>query len=266
MSRGSLRRAAGVALLAIAGAVVANAASTPKTLSFVSCPIVRDTDVVPCWLADYRGQRYFLGITQDLQDPFFPPQHLHKALVEGEPTGEQKCGGIVLKNVKVSVMLDIDPACTQMLPAEGYRIDGVRRGTGPDTGETSANAQRASRVETQFSAPFEPKEFTVYFDFGDDYMPTRSTRVVTEAMRYATASKAKRIEITGRRGAARLSDGTLMKEESPVVDSRVAEIRDSLVDLGYEAANIRVSSRRDVEKATGYEDYRTRRVDIRVLP
>jgi hypothetical protein len=34
--------------------------------SFVACPIVRDTKTVPCFLAEYDGELYYLGIQQDI--------------------------------------------------------------------------------------------------------------------------------------------------------------------------------------------------------
>ena len=32
-----------------------------QNLSFVTCPIVRDTKAAPCWLAEYKGETYYLG-------------------------------------------------------------------------------------------------------------------------------------------------------------------------------------------------------------
>ena len=37
--------------------------------NFVSCPIVRDTPTVPCWLAEYEGETYFLTIQSDVTAP-----------------------------------------------------------------------------------------------------------------------------------------------------------------------------------------------------
>ena len=45
--------------------------------SFVACPIVRDTKTVPCFLAEYEGQLYYLGIQQDITAGFHPPQLKH---------------------------------------------------------------------------------------------------------------------------------------------------------------------------------------------
>ena len=41
--------------------------------SFVACPIVRDTKTVPCFLAEYEGEMYYLGIQQDISTPFTHP-------------------------------------------------------------------------------------------------------------------------------------------------------------------------------------------------
>lgn len=243
-----------------------HAAAQVKPISFVACPIVRDVEIAPCWLADYGGKRYYLGAQQDLQDPFFPPQFMHKALVEGKPTGEMKCGGIVLEPVKVSTMQELDPACNQMLPAEGYRLDGLRRGVGPDPTELSAINQRRARQTTTYEAPFAEKSFDIFFEFGDDYMPSRSTRIVTEAMRFATASKARKVVVTGYRGAAKLSDGTRLVEKPEVVQSRVDYVKLGLIDIGVPEERLTVKLMSKPEAVNGVDDYKTRRVTIDITP
>src|SRR6185295_7087116 len=87
-------------------------ASSPATLAaqdqrknFVSCPIVRDTASVPCWLAEYEGELYFLTLQSDVTSPVTPPWLGHRVLVEGTVSAEPRiCGGIVLKPVHLSVM------------------------------------------------------------------------------------------------------------------------------------------------------------------
>ena len=88
-------------------------------LSFVSCPIVRDTSTVPCWLAEYEGELYFLTLQTDVSAPVNPPWLGHKVLVEGVVSDEPGiCGGRVLKPVALSVMPELDGSCNTMLPAE----------------------------------------------------------------------------------------------------------------------------------------------------
>jgi hypothetical protein len=47
-----------------------------QSLSFVTCPIVRDTKTVPCWLAEYNGEIYYLGNQGGVaEDLYTPPQN-----------------------------------------------------------------------------------------------------------------------------------------------------------------------------------------------
>src|SRR5690606_23868212 len=57
MVRGALTSA-----LAVLVAVPFAAQAQDKSISFVACPIVQHTNTVPCWLAEYEGETYFLGI------------------------------------------------------------------------------------------------------------------------------------------------------------------------------------------------------------
>jgi len=49
--------------------------------NFVACPIVRDTKTLPCWLAEYEGELYFLGLQGGGASEFYPSQLNHEALV-----------------------------------------------------------------------------------------------------------------------------------------------------------------------------------------
>ena len=51
---------------------------TSKRINFVSCPIVQDTATVPCWLSEYEGQEYYLGIQTDISADF---DHLASAVI-----------------------------------------------------------------------------------------------------------------------------------------------------------------------------------------
>src|ERR1041384_4646719 len=86
--------------------------------NFLSCPIVQDTKTVPCWLAEYKGELYYLGIETDISADFHPPYLGHKVLVEGAVSDEPRiCGGIVLKPIVVSPMTEPDSSCNTILPA-----------------------------------------------------------------------------------------------------------------------------------------------------
>ena len=76
--------------------------------SFVACPVVRDTKTVPCFLAEYQGELYFLGIQQDITAAFHPPQLKHEVLVEGRVSeGPRVCGGIPLASLSISVFKEL---------------------------------------------------------------------------------------------------------------------------------------------------------------
>src|SRR5678815_453279 len=113
--RPAFRRArAAVAVWLLSVSVV----GAQQPTNFVSCPIVRDTASVPCWLAEYDGELYFLTLQTDVSAPVTPPWLGHRVLVEGTVSDEPRiCGGVVLKPVHLSV-LDRDASCTTMLPAE----------------------------------------------------------------------------------------------------------------------------------------------------
>ena len=89
--------------------------------NFVSCPIVRDTPSVPCWLAEYDGELYFLTLQTDVSAPVTPPWLGHRVLVEGTVARDRPriCGGVVLEPVVLSVLPELDASCnTPVLPAE----------------------------------------------------------------------------------------------------------------------------------------------------
>ena len=87
--------------------------------NFVTCPVVRDTKTVPCFMAEYDGEIYFLAMQQDIQAEIYPPQLLHEVLVEGTvQPGPRVCGGVPLKPIKLSVLPEVNPACNTILPAE----------------------------------------------------------------------------------------------------------------------------------------------------
>jgi outer membrane protein OmpA-like peptidoglycan-associated protein len=271
--RGSLGVIASVLLALFAALPVHASDKSAKTiapgkrLSFVSCPIVRDTEMVPCWLAEYEGELYYLGIQLDLQSEFFPPQLKHEALVEGVVSDKPRiCGGIVLEPVKVSSLPEINLSCNTILPAEGYKIENARRGTGPDPDTLSARNQARARQVEQYKPPYTQRTYTVYFDFDSTYMPSRSTRVVTEVMRYATAIDAKHIQITGYRGSALLTNGKKMVEKASLPEIRVKNIESALVDLGVKPSIISTKWSDKPEKPDGIDDFETRRVVIVVTP
>jgi outer membrane protein OmpA-like peptidoglycan-associated protein len=240
--------------------------------NFVACPIVRDTKTVPCFLAEYEGETYYLTIQQDIQAELYPPQLLHEVLVEGTVApGPRICGGIPLKPVKLSVLPELNLSCDTILPAEpGIEAPPTRRPAGPSTrqapvvvgGAAPAGAPRQER----FTAPFAEREFTVLYDFDSSFLFSRDTRVVTQAATYAIAAKAKSVEITAHRAASLLSNGRILTENETIAAQRAEKVLDLLRGLGTDPASIKVRIVPEVAKPDGISDPQNRFVSIRVTP
>src|SRR5580698_6251835 len=142
-----------MAAAAVAATAICTAAPPGERRNFIACPVLQDTDTVPCWLAEYRGVSYFLGIQTD-SGGWAPPWLGHRILVEGRLAGGPLvCGGVALTSDQavsypasgtsdgnplptppvVSVMRELDASCNALLPADPrFHIAG-RRGPGPNT-------------------------------------------------------------------------------------------------------------------------------------
>jgi outer membrane protein OmpA-like peptidoglycan-associated protein len=227
--------------------------------SFVSCPIVRDTSTVPCYLAEYDGEVYYLGIQQDITNSFHPPQLKHEVLVEGTVVaGPRVCGGVPLKPVSLSVVKEVNLACNTLLPAEpGIDAPPALRGPGP-----------ASKPLQLTSAPHEPltgrQEFTVLYSFNDDYLEFGAGRVVNEAASYAKQAGASGVKITGYRATSLLSNGQQLTEKAGLAEKRAQNVATLLRGLGV--GSVAVDWKSEAEPGDGHTDPSRRRVSIVVTP
>jgi outer membrane protein OmpA-like peptidoglycan-associated protein len=227
--------------------------------SFVACPIVRDTKTVPCYLAEYDGELYYLGIQQDITSEFHPPQLKHEVLVEGRiAEGPRVCGGIPLKPLAISVMKEVNLACNMLLPAEpGIEAPPAERGAGPSSRRPAA--ERASG-ETLRGV----HEFTVPFAFDDDYIAFGANRVVSEAAGYAKKIGASSVKVTGYRATSLLSNGNRMIEKPGLAEQRAQNVATVLRGLGV--ANVSVDWKTEAQPADGNTDQMKRRVGVLVTP
>ncbi|MBZ5577385.1 MAG: hypothetical protein LAP40_12565 [Acidobacteriia bacterium] len=227
--------------------------------NFVSCPIVRDTKTVPCFLAEYEGELYFLGIQQDITSDFHPPQLKHQVLVEGRVVeGPRICGGIPLRPVSISVLKEVNLACNTLLPAEpGIEAPPASRGAGPSS----------RRLET-VSAPREPlsgrQEFTVLYSFNDDYLEYAGNRTVTEATAYAKRIGASSVKVSGYRATTLLSSGDRLVEKAGLAEKRAQNIATILRGLGV--AGVTLDWKSEPEPGDGQTDPSRRRVTVVVTP
>ena len=237
--------------------------------SFVTCPIVRDTKTVPCFLAEYEGETYYLTVQQDISADIYPPQLLHEVLVEGTVApGPRVCGGIPLKPVKLSVLPEINLACNAILPAEpGIEAPPTRRPAGPSTRPPGAATPPPPReTPERFAPPFREREWKIFYDFDSTFLFSRDTREVSQDAEFAIASKAKAVEITAQRGAVLLSNGRTLNESEAVAAQRAEKIADLLRGLGTDSPSVKIRIEPGVARPDGKSDPQNRVVTIRVKP
>ena len=239
---------------------------TGERISFVSCPIVRDTRSVPCWLSEYDGETYYLTIQSDVSATVQPPMLGHQVLVEGVVSDAAPiCGGIVLEPVRLSVMPELDANCNTMLPAdERYTIDFNPRPPGPSGGRLAFAPDPSARPATPPPPPQGPQTVDIHFDF-DKGVSFRHPGELSSILRLARALPASHARIIGMRGAHRLTDGTLLRESEAVGRRRAEEIAGLLRGAGL-SVDTTVEWIDGEAEADGIDDWQTRRVRVVLTP
>lgn len=263
----SFRALCGTAMLACLVASTASAAPPAgERISFVSCPIVRDTRSVPCWLSEYDGETYYLTIQSDVSAAVQPPLLGHQVLVEGVVSEAAPiCGGIVLEPVRLSVMPELDANCNTMLPAdERYTIDFNPRPPGPSAGRLAFAPDPAARSAPPPPPPQGVRTVDIHFDF-DKGVSFRHPGELVSIVRLARELPARRVRITGVRGAHRLSDGTLLRESEGVGRRRAEEVAGLLRGAGLQA-DTEVDWIDGEAEGDGIDDWQTRRVTVVLTP
>lgn len=227
--------------------------------SFVTCPIVRDTKTVPCFLAEYDGETYFLGIQQDITSAFHPPQLKHEVLVEGTiMDGPRVCGGIPLEPVTISVIKEVNLNCNTLLPAEPeIEAPPAERGAGP----SSRRPQPTSDASKSFNGAH---EFTILYAFDDDFLDYTGNITVNEAAGYAKQVSATSVKILGYRATTILSNGNRMMEKAGLAEKRARNIN-ALLE-GLHVPNMSLEWQDEADSGDGRTDSSRRRVTILVTP
>jgi hypothetical protein len=177
-------------LRVLAVLLVAQTAAAQQ-LNFVTCPVVRDTRTVPCFLAEYEGETYYLAVQQDISADQYPPQLLHEVLVEGTiEKGPRVCGGIPLKPVKLSYCRrSTRPAtrsCRRSLESK------LRPHADPQDRQHVSQERSgcaALRPPARPAPPFVEREWKVLYDFDSAFLFSRDTRTVNQAADYASRPK-----------------------------------------------------------------------------
>jgi len=227
--------------------------------SFIACPIVRDTKTVPCFLAEYDGELYYLGIQQDITAAFHPPQLKHEVLVEGRAgDGPRVCGGIPLAPLSISVFKEVNPACNTLLPAEpGIDAPLAARGAGPASHALALAPPAAEALAGR-------QEFTVLYAFNDDFVDFAAIAAVRRAAGYAVKIGASGVKVTGYRATTLLSNGERLVEKSGLAEKRAQDIATLLRGSG--ATGVSADWKQEAEPGDGKTDASRRRVTIAVIP
>ena len=253
--------------LAMLCLLISASAGAQQRLNFLSCPIVRDTATVPCWLTEHEGELYYMGIQTDVSAEFHPPYLGHKVLVEATVASDREriCGGVVLDPIRISVMPELDAACNTILPAEDkYTIDFNPRPPGPSGGRLAFAPAPGDTPPPPREPPSGPKTFHIYFDV-DRGVAFRHPQQLVEIHEYARAIDARRITVLGNRGATLLSDGSLVTESAGIAERRSRQVAELLRGLGA-AADIRAEHSSEPVAADGIDDWTSRSVVVRVEP
>jgi hypothetical protein len=264
-----MKRQAAVGLIALcaSGLVGAEAPAPGSQRNFVSCPIVRDTKTVPCWLAEYEGETYFLTLQTDVSAPVNPPWLGHKVLVEGVVSDEPGiCGGIVLKPVALSVIQELDASCNTMLPAEDrYELTfEPPRPPGPSRGRLAFGGfapPGSLPDDTDFTADL---SFTLQYEF-DGTVGFRHAPTLQQILDFATKAQAREVRIVAYRAASRLSNGQTMIEREHIERERAEQIRELLKGAGLTSVRYQVQWKDLAESADGANDAANRRAEVLVI-
>ena len=252
-------------LVALSAAPVAAEELSAARRNFVACPIVRDTASVPCWLAEYGGELYFLTLQTDVSAPVTPPWLGHRVLVEGTaaPAKPRICGGVVLEPVVLSVLPELDAACnTAVLPAEDrYNLTfEPPRPPGPSAGRLAF-----AGTATASPRPKPPRTFTLRYDF-DGLIVFRHAGELTSIFDTAKARNARVVSITGHRGSVLLSNGTTLVEQLGLARRRAEQVAELLRGAGLTSVEYRVRWHDEAGAADGDDDAALRRVTVELDP
>lgn len=259
------------ACLATWFACAAAAQAAEPRVSFVACPILRDT-TPNCWSAQYGGETYFIGAQRGPNDSYLP-QMKHQVLVEGVVTGEPRiCGGIVLKPLRVSVLPELDPACDgPVLPADGLTPPVLpARGAATSPASSAPPSEVLGPVGSFMRTPvpqppYTDREFRIDFDFGTDILTDQMQRRVIEILTYAATAGAKQYVIRGYPAATLLSNGQQLAEPATLGEQRARKVADIFANLGAPREKLRVEWASKPEAPDGSDDAARRRVTVAII-
>lgn len=232
--------AIGLTLALQAIACVDALAEEPRALTFIACPVYRDTDAgrkSGCWLATDRAS----GIRYDVTAAPIKPILGREILVEGVTSSGDSapCGGPPLEPVRVAVL---DTECkAHLLPAEGH--------PGRPFVLPSNVLQPAHVPRRLPSPPFDAREFTIYFTFNDDFLVYQHAETIIEAaVLYVQASKPREVLVKAYADTSGFeASGRRLREPLDVAAARARMVKEALVRLGVPEGLVKLQWKGDPE-------------------
>lgn len=204
-----------------------------QTVTFVACPIYRDTDSgrkSGCWLADDPATQIRYDVSAAPMKPLLGKQILVEGIVSDDSNA---CGGVPLHPLRTSVL---DETCESvMIPAEGFV---GRRFAVP------SDAQRPTWEPRQLPPPpYVTSEFHIFFNHDSDFLVYQHAEIMMEkAVLYAQASHAREVQVIGYAATRPLIVlGRRFQESRGLAQSRAQAVRLSLKRLGIKPSQLRVS-------------------------
>jgi outer membrane protein OmpA-like peptidoglycan-associated protein len=243
------------------------ATTTPNAGSartFVACPIYRDTDAgrkSGCWLADDPSS----GIRYDITLGPVKPQVGRAVLVEGITSVETTtpCGGRVLTPIRTSVLAE--PCARTIVPADGY--------PGRPYKSPSEQLRPASEPRTSPPPPYDERVFTIYFEFGHEFLSYQYAELILEKISlYAKASQAQLVQIEGFAATDPVWVGArVLLEPASLAEARANMVAEALRRLGVPQTSLQVASHTAPKSTSDLEagqlpEASKRRVVITVKP
>jgi outer membrane protein OmpA-like peptidoglycan-associated protein len=246
-------------LFAVAAASMADAPEQ-NAITFVACPIYRDTDAgrkSGCWLAEDPAT----GIRYDVTDAPTKPQVGKMSLFEGIVARvADSCGGVVLRPVRSSVLEETCPRA--IIPAEQFK---GRPFVLPD------DVLKPTWEPRELPPPpYTTKEFHIVFDFGNDFHIYQYAQLILEKISlYVKASKPKAVIVTGHAATKPINvSGRSLSEPLVLARSRADATAEALTRLGVNRQLIHVRTDADprplaILQTPGLESSK-RRVTVRI--
>lgn len=248
-------------LFAVGSAVASADAPDAKVVTFVGCPIYRDTDLgrkSGCWVAEdpTTGKRY------DVTDGPTKPQVGRMSLFEGVVTNEpDTCGGVVLRPVRQAVLDETCP--TAIVPAEHYP---GRRFVLPT--EVMKPTWEPRELPPP---PYKTTEFHIVFDFGNDFLIYQYAELILEKVSLlAKASTSKAVVITAYSATDAIEvSGRTLREPASLAKDRAEMTAEALARLGVDRKLMRIQTNTHpqplAELGTPGPEASKRRVTIKVV-